>query len=66
MYFIIQYSTDRMGPIRVDLPNAVHLDTPYTLQPGGCGDKGEYIHVTRNFILELDGSSKDLFGPPGN
>ena len=53
------------GSIRVDLPSAVHLDTPYTIQPGGCGDPGEYIHVTRNYILNLEGQSTALFGPPG-
>ncbi|XP_055497298.1 calcium-activated chloride channel regulator 1-like isoform X1 [Leucoraja erinacea] len=26
-------------------------DTPYTLQYGGCGEKGRYIHFTPNFIL---------------
>ena len=49
----------------MDLPSAVHLDTPYTIQPGGCGDPGEYIHVTRNYILNLEGQSTTLFGPPG-
>ena len=49
----------------MDLPSAVHLDTPYTIQPGGCGDPGEYIHVTRNYILNLEGQSTALFGPPG-
>ena len=51
--------------MRVDLPNAVHLDSPYTVQPGGCGDPGEYIHITRNFLLELNDKSTELFGPPG-
>ena len=26
-------------------------DTPYTLQPGGCGEEGDYIHLTPSFLL---------------
>ncbi|XP_072130908.1 calcium-activated chloride channel regulator 3A-1-like [Mobula birostris] len=32
-------------------PNPLHGDTPYTLQYGGCGEKGHYIHLTPNFLL---------------
>ncbi|XP_051866650.1 calcium-activated chloride channel regulator 1-like [Pristis pectinata] len=32
-------------------PHPRHGDTPYTLQYGGCGEKGRYIHLTPNFIL---------------
>ncbi|XP_051866667.1 calcium-activated chloride channel regulator 1-like [Pristis pectinata] len=32
-------------------PHPWHGDTPYTLQYGGCGEKGRYIHLTPNFIL---------------
>ncbi|XP_051869165.1 calcium-activated chloride channel regulator 1-like [Pristis pectinata] len=32
-------------------PYLKHGDTPYTLQYGGCGEKGRYIHFTPNFIL---------------
>ncbi|XP_051866651.1 calcium-activated chloride channel regulator 1-like [Pristis pectinata] len=32
-------------------PHPLHGDTPYTLQYGGCGEKGRYIHLTPNFIL---------------
>ncbi|XP_072918712.1 calcium-activated chloride channel regulator 1-like [Hemitrygon akajei] len=31
--------------------NPLHGDTPYTLQYGGCGEKGLYIHLTPNFLL---------------
>ena len=53
------------GAFRVDLPSALYLDTPYTVQPGGCGDPGEYTHVTPAFLKNLDGSTTDVFGPPG-
>ncbi|XP_062921123.1 calcium-activated chloride channel regulator 1-like isoform X2 [Mobula hypostoma] len=32
-------------------PNPLHGDTPYTLQYGGCGEKGHYIHLTPSFLL---------------
>ncbi|XP_059839810.1 calcium-activated chloride channel regulator 1-like isoform X2 [Hypanus sabinus] len=32
-------------------PNPLNGDTPYTLQYGGCGEKGFYIHLTPNFLL---------------
>ena len=41
--------------------SAIYLDTPYTVQPGGCGDPGEYTHVTPNFLENLDGKTTDIF-----
>uniref|UniRef100_UPI00398E6AD1 calcium-activated chloride channel regulator 1-like n=1 Tax=Pristiophorus japonicus TaxID=55135 RepID=UPI00398E6AD1 len=32
-------------------PYRKYGDDPYTLQYGGCGEKGRYIHFTPNFIL---------------
>ncbi|XP_067894138.1 calcium-activated chloride channel regulator 1-like [Heterodontus francisci] len=32
-------------------PYLKYGDDPYTLQYGGCGEKGRYIHFTPNFIL---------------
>ena len=26
-------------------------DTPYTLQPGGCGEEGDYIHLTPSYLI---------------
>ncbi|KAM4641317.1 calcium-activated chloride channel regulator 1-like [Discoglossus pictus] len=37
-------------------------DEPYTLQYGGCGDPGKYIHFTPDFLLR-DSVSK-VYGPP--
>ncbi|XP_067929386.1 calcium-activated chloride channel regulator 1-like [Watersipora subatra] len=30
--------------------NLAYGDTPYTLQPRGCGEEGDYIHLTPNFL----------------
>ncbi|XP_077189222.1 calcium-activated chloride channel regulator 1-like [Paroedura picta] len=38
-------------------------DDPYTLQYGGCGEKGRYIHFTSNFLT--DDSLYDVYGPRG-
>ncbi|UYV76178.1 hypothetical protein LAZ67_13002946 [Cordylochernes scorpioides] len=37
--------------VRVDQPNPNFGNDPYTLQPGGCGDPGLYVHFTPDFIL---------------
>ena len=39
-------------------------DTPYTIQPGGCGVEGDYIHFTPNYILKPE-SSEDFTHKPG-
>ncbi|XP_072430848.1 calcium-activated chloride channel regulator 1-like [Chiloscyllium punctatum] len=42
-------------------PNLKYRDEPYTLQYGGCGEKGWYIHFTPNFIL--DSRLVSFYGP---
>ncbi|XP_059504093.1 calcium-activated chloride channel regulator 1-like [Stegostoma tigrinum] len=42
-------------------PNRKYGDDPYTLQYGGCGEKGRYIHLTPNFIL--NSSLASVYGP---
>ncbi|XP_043556014.1 calcium-activated chloride channel regulator 1-like [Chiloscyllium plagiosum] len=42
-------------------PNPKYRVEPYTLQYGGCGKKGRYIHFTPNFIL--DSSLVSFYGP---
>ena len=39
------------------------MDSPYTLQPGGCKERGEYIHITPDFLTHLNTSTADTFGP---
>ena len=51
------------GSIRIDIPNGIYGDTPYTLQQGQCEQYGEYIHVTPNYLIK--GFMEDEFGPLG-
>ncbi|XP_042896236.1 calcium-activated chloride channel regulator 1-like isoform X2 [Parasteatoda tepidariorum] len=50
--------------VRVDTPNPEYNDTPYTLQAGGCGEPGQYIHLTPWFLKELQGKTVEMFGAP--
>ncbi|XP_077546571.1 calcium-activated chloride channel regulator 1-like isoform X2 [Haemaphysalis longicornis] len=50
--------------VRVAAENPQYGDTPYTLQPRGCGERGEYIHLTPRFLAELGGSTADTYGSP--
>uniref|UniRef100_A0A8C8R9S1 Calcium-activated chloride channel N-terminal domain-containing protein n=1 Tax=Pelusios castaneus TaxID=367368 RepID=A0A8C8R9S1_9SAUR len=43
-------SYDKADVIVAD-PFLKHGDDPYTLQYGRCGEKGQYIHFTPNFLL---------------
>ena len=45
------------------MPNPLYLDNPYTLQSGGCGERGQYIHLTPDFTSNLHDSTTDDFGP---
>ncbi|XP_074762616.1 calcium-activated chloride channel regulator 1-like isoform X2 [Athene noctua] len=40
-----------------------HADDPYTLQYGGCREKGQYIHFTPNFIL--NDNLTEVYGEKG-
>ena len=51
------------GNIRVNTYNPLYMDAPYTLQPKGCGERGEYIHVTPNFLYRLNTTTPAVFGP---
>ncbi|GFY62983.1 calcium-activated chloride channel regulator 4A [Trichonephila inaurata madagascariensis] len=51
--------------VRVDLANPEYNNTPYTLQPGGCGEHGHYIHLTPWFLKELNGKTVEMYGAPG-
>ncbi|XP_067847020.1 calcium-activated chloride channel regulator 1-like [Heptranchias perlo] len=44
-------------------PYLKYGDDPYTLQYGGCGEKGRYIHFTPNFIL--NNSLTPVYGSRG-
>ena len=54
------------GAVRVDTPNPLYGNDPFTVQPGGCKDPGQYIHVTRDFLLDLNTTSAQNYGYVGN
>ncbi|XP_068095971.1 calcium-activated chloride channel regulator 4A-like isoform X2 [Hyperolius riggenbachi] len=49
--------------IKIDNPSQNYGDDPYTKQYGGCGEQGEYIHFTPNFIT--NDSLISVYGPRG-
>ena len=47
--------------------NPAHGDTPYTRQLGGCGDVGEFIHLTPFYVSTINEvSNQENYGKPGN
>ncbi len=46
------------------MANPLHGDIPYTVQARGCGERGEFIHVTPNFVANVNVTAGAL-GPPG-
>ncbi len=57
------WETYEEADVRVSADSYLALDdTPYTQQPGGCGEPGKFIHLTPNFLLTLNESK---YGPPG-
>ena len=54
------------GHVQVYSANPVYGNSPYTVQAGGCGSTGELIHVTPEYLINLNGTSTNQFGPPGN
>ena len=47
-------ATETFDRARVIVSEANPLwgDVPYTLQPGGCGQEGDYVHFTADYILK--------------
>ena len=44
--------------------NQAWEDVPYTLQPGQCGQEGDYIHFTADYLLKPL-SDEDFTHKPG-
>ena len=42
----------KQADVRIADPNPMYEDAPYTLQYGGRGQPGEYIHLTENYIMK--------------
>ncbi|KAI8482146.1 chloride channel [Branchiostoma belcheri] len=50
--------------IRVDLPNPQYGDNPYVQQKGGCGEEGDYMHLTPKYVVEKE-YGVETWGPNG-
>ncbi len=51
----------------MDEANPSYGDDPYTVQTGGCGEPGRWIHLTLGYLLHgQSGDGAAAFGPPGN
>uniref|UniRef100_A0A0N8E3Y3 Calcium-activated chloride channel regulator 4, 30 kDa form n=1 Tax=Daphnia magna TaxID=35525 RepID=A0A0N8E3Y3_9CRUS len=60
------WETFQDAEIQIDHPNWKYGDMPYTVQLGGCGDPGQYIHWTPNYVNTFDyDTTKSQFGPAG-
>ncbi|XP_075525478.1 calcium-activated chloride channel regulator 1-like isoform X4 [Dermacentor variabilis] len=53
-----------VADVRVAAENPQYGDTPYTLQPRGCGERGEYVHLTPRFLGEMNDSIAEAYGSP--
>ncbi|XP_035692460.1 calcium-activated chloride channel regulator 1-like [Branchiostoma floridae] len=40
--------------IRVDVPNPLYEDNPYVQQKGGCGEAGDYMHLTPKYVVDKE------------
>uniref|UniRef100_A0A8C3HS62 VWFA domain-containing protein n=1 Tax=Chrysemys picta bellii TaxID=8478 RepID=A0A8C3HS62_CHRPI len=50
-YLSVKTESYDKADVIVANPFLKYGDNPYTLQYGGCGEKGRYIHFTPNFLL---------------
>lgn len=57
----------KTADVRVTSANTAYGDVPYTVQSGGCGQQGDFIHLTPNYLQTLlEQNNIALFGPSGN
>ncbi|XP_007530032.2 calcium-activated chloride channel regulator 1-like [Erinaceus europaeus] len=61
-YLMPKHESYEQADVIVANPYAKYGDDPYTLQYGQCGDKGQYIHFTPNFLLD---NNELVYGPRG-
>lgn len=56
----------KSADVIIDSPNPRHGDTPYTDQQGKCGEHGEKIHLTPNYVRTIhEESNVKQHGKPG-
>lgn len=58
------WETYSEADVRVAPPASAHGNKPYTIQSGGCGQPGEYIHFTPDYLRTLTDPNTAVFGPP--
>lgn len=61
--------TDRLqnADVLVDVQNPLFGDVPYTQQLGGCGEPGQKIYMTPNYVATIgQQSNSEEFGNPGD
>ncbi|CAH6777150.1 calcium-activated chloride channel regulator 3A-1 [Phodopus roborovskii] len=61
-YLTPKWESYDKADIIVAEPYLKYGDDPYTLQYGQCGDRGQYIHFTPNFLLT---DNLPVYGPRG-
>ncbi|XP_033120350.1 calcium-activated chloride channel regulator 1-like [Anneissia japonica] len=61
-YEVVKTESFGRANVVIDTPNPRYEDNPYTKQLGGCGEKGEYIHLTPRFLLDKT-RSEYIWGP---
>ncbi|KAM4873063.1 calcium-activated chloride channel regulator 1-like [Thomomys bottae] len=61
-YLLPKQESYEQADVIVAYPYLKYGDDPYTLQYGQCGEKGQYIHFTPNFLLT---DNLAIYGPRG-
>ncbi|XP_036208489.1 calcium-activated chloride channel regulator 1-like [Myotis myotis] len=61
-YLMSKQESYEQADVIVANPYLKYGDDPYTLQYGQCGEKGQYIHFTPNFLLT---NNLHTYGSPG-
>ncbi|XP_034356317.1 calcium-activated chloride channel regulator 3A-1-like [Arvicanthis niloticus] len=61
-YLVPRRESYHKADVIIAKPHLKYGDDPYTLQYGQCGDRGQYIHFTPNFLLT---DNFRTYGPRG-
>jgi len=53
--------------IHISPPNLLYGNVPYTQQPGNCGERGLFIHLTPQYLLNMEKNlTVQRIGLPGS
>ncbi|KAK4030134.1 Uncharacterized protein APZ42_033003 [Daphnia magna] len=61
---VSSWETFEKADVIVDTANPKYQDNPYTQQTRGCGEPGDKIHLTPEYVAHLD-HNHQLYGKPG-